>query len=145
MTTLREIAEAYGISKSTARRWVLACFPDMNSTGGRIELDANQMQAVAHYAASRGAVQAVHDEAPVTCGETVCTGSGKPEVNRFEPVVARLEAENEALLKRCESLEAELERTHAELERVHAALEREQNSSRGFWNRLGQKLLGSGK
>lgn len=145
MTTLREVAEAYGVSKSTARRWVLGLFPDIANGGGTIDLDANQMQLVAHYAASRGAVRAAHDEARMNCDETVCTGSCEPEVNRFEPIVARLEAENGALLKRCESLEAELERTHAELERVHAALEREQNTARGFWNRLGQKLLGNGK
>lgn len=144
MATLKDIAAAYNVSKSTARRWVLACFPDLKADGGRFDLDANQTQAVAHYAASRGAVRAVHDEAPATCGETVCTGSDEAVLNRFESVVARLEAENGALSKRCESLEAELERTHEELQRVHAALEREQNTSRGFWNRLGQRLLGSG-
>ena len=44
-----------------------------------------------------------------------------------------------------ESLVAQVKQLESEIERLHAALEREQNSHLGFWNRLGQKLLGAPK
>lgn len=138
MTTIKQIADKYGVSKSTARRWVMACFPDIDSGGSTIDLDANQVQVVAGYADSRGAVRVNQDEPSLNCGESVRSGSG-------DAILARFEAENEALLNRCASLEREVERLHEELGRMHAALEREQMQARGFWSRLGQKLLGSGK
>ena len=134
MTTIKQIAEQYGVSKSTARRWVLQCFPNASADGAKVELDAGQMHVLAEYAASRGAIH-----------EPIRKTHNEPYLNRDvsfwnaskEIQMARYEAENEALLKRCESLETEIER-------LHAALEREQMQARGFWSKLGQKLLGTG-
>lgn len=138
MTTIRQISEKYGVSKSTARRWVMACFPDLDSGGSTIDLDANQVQMVASYADSRGVVRMNQEEPSLNYGESILNGSR-------DAILARFEAENESLLNRCESLEREIERLHEELGRMHGALEREQMQARGFWSRLGQKLLGAGK
>lgn len=160
MVSLRQIAEQYGISKSTARRRVLECFPSLEIEPGKaIQLDAEQASMFADWMGKRGGVhesaEPVHetvlnqvesdDESGVKHYETISAFENVDKaIQRAvqEAVQAerlkQYESERESLLNRIESLESEVER-------LHKALEREQMKSIGFWNRLGQKLLGSGK
>ena len=146
MATIREIANEYGVSKSTARRWAQACVPEAFG-GGRVVLDDSQMHRLAHFVAQR--------ELPATRGDSVVNGSWSvhaPVHEPFgepvgEPVLERLrglELENAALRAANESLERSNELLLERLRVADAALEREQMQARGFWSRLGQKLLGEG-
>lgn len=160
MVSLRQIAEQYGISKSTARRRVLECFPSLEIEPGKaIQLNAEQASVFADWMLKRGEV---HESAEPVHKSVVnqSESAAEPDVTNDEPVtkynsvdrtiqravheavqaerLKQFESERESLLNRIESLEAEVER-------LHKALEREQMKSVGFWNRLGQRLLGSGK
>lgn len=147
MPTIKELAESYGVSKSTMRRRVLEVYPDIASDGGVINLTAAQVSAIADHMGKRGAKLVQQHEPNESAHDSV--------VERQEPVESvRESAESVPLeqyetvvesLKRCiESLENQLESKDAEIERLHEALKREQMTRLGFWGRLGQKLLGSG-
>ena len=56
-----------------------------------------------------------------------------------------MQAENAELRARIDGLERENELLRERLQVADDALKREQLQKRGFWNRLGQKLLGDGK
>ena len=57
MLTLRQIAEQYGISKSTARRRVLECFAELDvEQGKQIQLSQEQASVFADWMKKRGAV-----------------------------------------------------------------------------------------
>lgn len=123
MTTIRELANKLEVSPQTIRRFVkkeLGIIPEPRKP---IMLDANQCNIVAaHFAADTlGNVP----EVAISLQESL------QEVAALKERVAGLERENELLRDR--------------LQKADEALEREQLQSRGFWSRLGQKLLGSGK
>lgn len=164
MLTLRQIAEQYGISKSTARRRVLECFAELDVEQGKtIQLSQEQASVFADWMKKRGAVHesAVNQSEQVeqVAAETVDTSNNAntftaAQVQRIvnEAVqveqVKRIEQENESLREQVEQYKSRVESLEAEISRLHDALEREQNISQirkqGFFYRLGQRLLGSG-
>lgn len=164
MLTLRQIAEQYGISKSTARRRVLECFAELDVEQGKtIQLSQEQASVFADWMKKRGAVHesAVNQSEQVerVAAETVDTSNNAntftaAQVQRIvnEAVqaeqVKRIEQENESLREQVEQYKSRVESLEAEISRLHDALEREQNLSQirkqGFFYRLGQRLLGSG-
>lgn len=143
MPTIREISIQYGVSKSTARRWIQNCMPDIFN-GSKIDLNASQMHELARFIEANKLVS--------TSGDTKCTSLQTIHRTDHEAVdgsllerIHELELENVALRATNESLERSNELLLERLEVADKALEREQMQSRGFWSRLGQKLLGNGQ
>lgn len=126
-----EIAEAYGVSRSTAARCVKGCFGDAPKRGNSIQLDASQMQVFADYMEKRGKTVMRHN------------ASDDEEMTRHD--ASTKDVEIAELRARVEGLERENELLHERLAVADEALAREQMASRGFWSRLGQKLLRDGK
>lgn len=164
MTSVAELAEALGVSKSTVRRRIREALPDLDVNGGRaIDLPPEQVHQVVHYMTRRDAVSSGAVGAALTSGNSVSGASDDAgmvhQVARFgapdDAVLARLEQVREALHDaelEAARLRAEVEGLRSEnsllrerLEVADAALRREQEQARGFWSRLGQRLLGSGR
>lgn len=164
MLTLRDIAAQYGLSKSTARRRVLECFEEMEvplsiEQGKALQLDSEQAAIFADWMKKRGAVH----ESALNQSESVASSaaesvepdsSGGFTLEQVQALineavqaeqVKRIEQERDALLNQLEQANRRIESQEEEIQRLHSALEREQMKSVGFWNRLGQRLLGSGK
>ena len=164
MPTFRDIAAQYGLSKSTARRRVLECFEEMEvplsiEQGKALQLDSEQAAIFADWMKKLGAVH----ESALNQSESVAAPaaeSAEPDSSggfTLEQVqalideavqaeqVKRIEQERDALLNQLEQANRRIESQEEEIQRLHSALEREQMKSVGFWNRLGQRLLGSGK
>lgn len=126
MTTVTELCEAYGFSRSTALRHVKACFGDAPKVDGVVRLDASQMHQLTHYLAGKTDKVTRHD------------------ASNDAPFDAEMLQEIAALRERVSGLERENELLRERLEISDAALEREQMQARGFWSKLGQRLLGGG-
>lgn len=123
MTTVKELSDELGVSPQTIRRYVKNELGVATQPRKMLQLDANQASAVAaHFS---GKTQ--KSETPVATHEAEFL----QEVATLKERVAGLERENQLLRER--------------LETADAALEREQMQARGFWSKLGQKLLGDGK
>lgn len=140
MSTLLEISREYGVSKSTMRRWVERCMPEVFN-GKRIDLDESQMHVLAHFIeenglASIGGDSEACDSEPVR--ETVYEVVDERALDR----IRKLEIENASLRAENAVLNSSVNMLVNRLEAADRALEREQMQSRGFWSRLGQKLLG---
>lgn len=120
MTTVKELADELGVSPQTIRRYVKNELGVAMQPRKTLQLDANQASAVAAHFSGKTKESALD----------VSTGDAEllQEVATLRERVAGLERENELL--------------RDQLETVNAALEREQMQARGFWSRLGQKLLG---
>lgn len=143
MPTIREVAEEYHVSKSTMRRWIKACMPDLFN-GQRVNLNDSQMHELAHYIAEH---ELAHIGDDTNDGDSR-TIHGLPSGTDDETLLERvheLELENASLRATNDSLERSNELLLERLRAADAALEREQMQARGFWSRLGQKLLGSGQ
>lgn len=164
MTTLAEVAEQYGVSKSTATRWARTACPEAFGHGGKVDLSRDQLHALADHVtrvtnrddANHDSVGDAVDKQGASCGdgEKRVTGkrvmtrvTGEDDANRDAVVMRLHELEIEAaeLRARVAGLESENELLRGRLEQADKALEREQMQARGFWNRLGQKLLGGRK
>ena len=167
MLTLRQIAEQYGISKSTARRRVLECFAELDvEQGKQIQLSQEQASVFADWMKKRGAVhesavnhseQAVNKSEQATESPKTALDAGSFTAEQVQRIVdeavqaeqvKRIEQENESLREQVEQYRSRVESLETEISRLHEALEREQNLAQirkqGFFYRLGQKLLGSG-
>lgn len=137
MTTVTELCEAYGFSRSTALRHVKACFGDAPKVDGVVRLDASQMHQLTHYLAGKTDKVTRHDasnDAPAT----------RHDASNDAPFDAEMLQEIAALREHVSGLERENELLRERLEISDAALEREQMQARGFWSKLGQRLLGGG-
>lgn len=164
MTTVKELAETLGISKSTVRRRIREALPDLaTGEGSAITLTPEQVHQVVHHMTRRDAVSSDAVGAALASGNSVSSASGDAvlthQMARFgapdDAVVTRLEqvqkalhdAELEAARLRAEvdGLKAQNDLLRERLEVADAALERAQEQGRGFWSRLGQKLLGPGR
>lgn len=123
MATIKELSDKLEVSPQTIRRFVKKEFGIVPEPRKPIILDANQCNIVAaHFAA-----ETLGDVSEVATPNQEMA----QEVATLRERVAGLERENELLRER--------------LQKADEALEREQMQARGFWSRLGQKLLGSGK
>lgn len=130
-TTIKDICDEYGISRSTALRRVKECFAgrdDAPKPNEAVRLDASQTHVFADYMGKRHESKTRQD-APNSADVTRQDASSK------DVEIARLQAENDGLKR-------EIQLLSDRLEKADEALEREQMS--GFWSRLGQKLLGKG-
>lgn len=164
MTSVAELAEALGVSKSTVRRRIREALPDLaTDEGSAITLTPEQVHQVVHHVMRRDAVSPGAVGAALTSGNSVSSASGDAglahQVTRCgasdDAVVTRLEQVREALhdaeleasrlRAEVEGLKSENDLLRERLEVADKALERAQEQGRGFWSRLGQKLLGPGR
>lgn len=143
MPTIKELADEYGVSKSTMRRYIGKALPGIFN-GNRLNLTEDQTHTLAHYIAE-------HESSSVN-KNVLENGSRTLQRTDFEQVsesvsdkLRKLEIENASLKAMNASLERENQHLLERLEVADKALEREQNIKLGFWSRLGQKLLGEGK
>lgn len=145
MATLSQIAEQYGVSKSTARRWVAEFVPDALGNGRRADLTEAQLHTLAAgIAASGGSREPKISKEGVMRIDTDNRADENGRIKALETEVAELRAMNSSLERLNSSLERHNEQLLERLEYLEKALEREQMQARGFWSRLGQKLLGEG-
>lgn len=135
MTTVREIADELGVSKTAVLKFCKEELRLKTEPRKTLQLSANQCSAIADRFAAR------------TQGKQWDT-----ENNHLQEGVQfsaheyfSLQAENAELRARIDGLERENELLRERLQVADEALKREQLQKRGFWNRLGQKLLGDGK
>lgn len=142
MPTIREVADQYGVSKSTARRWIKECLPDVFN-GQRVNLTDAQMHQLAHFI-DEHELAPTSDDSIVDDSRTVCELVSETGDETLLERIHALEIENASLRATNDSLERSNELLLERIRAADAALEREQMQSRGFWSRLGQKLLGDG-
>lgn len=123
MATIKELADKLEVSPQTIRRFVKKEFGIIPEPRKPITLDANQCNIVAaHFATDKlGDVPEV----------TTSLQEMLQEIAILRERVAGLERENELLRER--------------LKKADEILEREQMQARGFWSRLGQRMLGNGQ
>lgn len=125
LLTVKDLAETYGVSRSTVLRHVKKCFGNDEAKQGRpLQFNAVMMQEFADYMGKLGKSKPRQ------------TSSNDEVLNELKVTVARLE-------ERTKSLERENSLLLERLEVADAALEREQMQARSFWSKLGQKLLGN--
>ncbi|MBS4897348.1 MAG: HTH domain-containing protein [Gordonibacter pamelaeae] len=124
MATVKELAEELGVSPQTVRRYVKDVMGVATQPRKTLQLDANQASLVAAHFSGKTMTSATESATPVATE----VADLLQDVATLRERVAGLERENELLKER--------------LEIADAALEREQMQARGFWSRLGQKLLG---
>lgn len=132
MTTVRELAETLGVSPQTIRRYVKSELGVATQPRKTLQLDATQAALVADHFKGSNTQSKAMEEGIISQDDVAIS------ITDLKIRVATLEAENDGLRRENDLLRERL----AEADR---ALEREQMQSRGFWNRLGQKLLGSGR
>lgn len=142
MPTIREVADQYGVSKSTARRWVQSCLPEV-FTGQRVNLTDAQMHQLAHFIDEHELAPS-RDDSIAGDSQTVYELVDESGNEALMERIHKLELENASLRATNDSLERSNELLLERLRAADAALEREQMQARGFWSRLGQKLLGDG-
>lgn len=164
MTSVAELAEALGVSKSTVRRRIREALPDLvTGDGSAITLTPEQVHQVVHHMTRRDAVSSDAVGAALNSGNSVSIASGDAVLVHQ---VARRDAPDDAVLARLEQVQKALHDAELEAARLRAevdglksendllrerltiadkALERAQEQGRGFWSRLGQKLLGPGR
>lgn len=136
MKTLKQIADELGIDKQRVARWVRNNVKDVvkekGANGETVVLDEDQERQVkAHFI-----------EKAESGSKTMVTQSQSG--GDLAKDVVRLERENAVLNERVRGLEKENALLRERLDQADQALTREQMQSRGFWSRLGQKLLGDG-
>lgn len=164
MTTISELSASLGVSKSTLRRRLRECLPEVQGEGRKpIDLTQDQVHRLVHHMAQCGAPRNGAVGAATTSKNSVFGASGDAGMVHqvaqggapYDAVVAQLEqvrgklhdAELEAARLRAEvdGLRSENSLLRERLEVADAALKREQEQARGFLSRLGQRLLGSGR
>lgn len=134
MPTVSEVAAACGVSAQTVRRFVKNELGKKTEPRTRIELTINEAQLIADHFAKRGS--------------SVANSVASSDQGKLDAVVSRcneLLQQVATLNERVAGLQRENELLKERLKYADAALEREQMQSRGFWSRLGQRLLGDGK
>ena len=163
MATIREIAERYNVTKATVRNWIAhADIEGVLGTGKPINLNSGQVHLLDKYVAENGLGTVTKHEGetveaePLEQLELTSVEALQERIHELEIEVARLEEQLKAEKDKAVSanqvnrlLEDSTNQLVTELknraEAAEKALEREQNISRGFWSRLGRKLLGEGK
>lgn len=138
MTTVRELSEKLGVSKTAILKYAKEELQLTTEPRKALQLSSNQCAVIADHFSN------VKQE---VCKETAQTENLELQtsVQLSANQVFSLQAENAALRERVSGLEEQVAILRERLEVADAALEREQMQARGFWSRLGQKLLGAGK
>lgn len=131
MATIKELSEQLGVSPQTIRRYVKQELGVVTQERKTLQLDATQAAIVSdHFCKNKQGKQLKENNISATFAATD-VAELLQQVATLSERVAGLERENSLLRER--------------LEVADSALEREQMQARGFWSRLGQKLLGTGK
>lgn len=135
MTTVKELSEQLGVSKTAILKYAKEELGLKTEPRKTLQLNANQCSVIAdRFSGSEQVKDAETENQGLQLGFQLSADE-----------VFSLQTENAALKARIEGLEDQISLLHERLEVADAALEREQMQARGFWSRLGQKLLGSGK
>lgn len=137
MTTVKELADELGVSRTTILKFCKEEMKLKTEPRRALQLSANQCSVVANHFS---AVDQVNQEKTEKQTENLSAHGLQmraDEVFSLQQKNAALEAENEGLREQISLLKERLEV-------ADAALEREQLQARGFWSKLGQKLLGGG-
>ena len=135
MTTVREIAEELGVSKTAVMKFCKEELHLKTEPRKALQLSANQCSVIAdRFSADEREKQHETENQGLQIGLQLAAHE-----------VFSLQAENAELRARIDGLERENELLRERLQVADEALKRAQLQKRGFWNRLGQKLLGDGK
>lgn len=132
MPTVKEIATKLGVSPQTVRRFVKTEF--------QIEPQARKAIVLSDEQASIVAAHFADVATPETPAKSVVPDDNE-RVAELLQRIATLEVDVATFKERVAGLERERDLLKEQLDAMHNALEREQMQSRGFWSRLGQKLL----
>lgn len=132
MPTVKEIATKLGVSPQTVRRFVKSEF--------QIEPQARKAIVLSDEQASIVAAHFADVATPETPTKSVAPDDNE-RVAELLQRIAILEVDVATFKERVAGLERERDLLKEQLDAMHNALEREQMQSRGFWSRLGQKLL----
>lgn len=144
MTTVKELSELLGVSKSTIMAYCkeeLGIKPEPRKA---LQLDDAQSAAIcSRFGDCITAEQpAEHQERAQLPNSAVLESAElkRPSADDY----AALQIENARLQERVNGLERENALLRERIQAADAALEREQHRAAGFWSRLGQRLLGDG-
>lgn len=135
MTTIKELSEQLGVSKTAILKYAKEELGLKTEPRKTLQLTANQCSVIADRFSGSGQVKEDKTE-----NQGLQLGF---QLSADE--VFSLQTENAALKERVAGLEDQVMILKERLEVADAALEREQMQARGFWSRLGQKLLGGDK
>lgn len=145
MTTVKELSEQLGVSKSAILKYCKTELGIKTEPRKALQLDANQTAVVCSYFGD--SVTASHLVKHSGTGNQSAdnnTSQSTDNCSSDTQVLQQLQIENARLEERVAGLERENALLRERIEQADAALEREQRRAGGFWARLGQKLLGSG-
>lgn len=135
MTTVKELADELGVSRTTILKFCKEELKLKTEPRRALQLSANQCSVVANHFSATDQVKQEKTENQTENQTARGLQMRADEVFSLQQKNAVLEAENEGLREQISLLKERLEI-------ADAALEREQLQARGFWSRLGQKLLG---
>lgn len=144
MTTVKDLSDQLGVSKSTLLRYIkdeLGITPEPRKP---LQLDAAATAACCSKFGDcvSGEQAADHQERtkkPESDADVAAADAGHSAAE-----FAVLQIENARLQERVNGLERENALLRERIQAADAALEREQHRAAGFWSRLGQRLLGDG-
>jgi septal ring factor EnvC (AmiA/AmiB activator) len=142
MATVRELSDKLGVSKTAILSYCKDELGIKPQPRKALQLSANQCAVIADHFSEheqRANREDIKESAKVTENQT-----DKP-LQLYTDEVFSLQLENAVLKERISALESENKLLRERLEVADKHLEREQMQVRGFWSRLGQKLLGTSK
>lgn len=137
MTTVRELSERLGVSKTAVLKYAKEELKLKTEPRKSLQLSANQCAVIANHFS--GIEQGKREQT-----ENLSANQCADGLQMCADEVVSLQIENAALKERIAGLERENSLLRERIEKADEALEREQMQARGFWSRLGQKLLGEG-
>ena len=144
MTTVKELSDLLGVSKSTIMAYCkdeLGLTPEPRKA---LQLDDAQSAAVcSRFGDCVTAEQPSDPQERAQLPKSVADESADMKRHSADDY-AVLQIENARLQERCNGLERENALLRERVQAADAALEREQHRAAGFWSRLGQRLLGDG-
>lgn len=138
MTTVKELSEQLGVSKTSILKFCKEELKLQTTARRSLQLSANQCSVIANRFPANDQVKRESTENQTENHLQTCVQLSADEFADLKTRLAASEAE-------CAGLRREIELLRERLEVADKALEREQLQARGFWSRLGQKLLGGGE
>lgn len=134
MTTVKELSEQLGVSKTAILAYCKDELHLHTEPRKALQLSANDCAAVCSRFADENSQRAA-----VTQETENKVGSDGVQMSAQE--FAELKTRLAVLEERCAGYERTIAALRERAESAEGALEREQMQARGFWSRLGQKLL----